>query len=163
HFADVPANPVRLGTLVLWAEVATRLGARSAAADLLEALGPWRDQVVLDALGTLGSVSRPLGMLAAELGRAEESDAHFAPALVVDDRRAHVVVLGRIERDAGFEAAPHDGLEREPVDLRGRVALVLRVHGHDQPGRRRGHLREVELEQQPRSATARPDPRGVGR
>ena len=101
HFADVPANPVRLGTLVLWAEVATRLGARPAAADLLEALGPWRDQIVLDALGTLGSVARPLGMLAAELGRAEESDAHFAHALDVHERIGAPSLAARTTLDWG--------------------------------------------------------------
>ena len=67
-FAAVPADTVELGTLVLWAELAAHLGDGTAAAALLERLGPWREQIVLDSLGTLGSVARAVGMLAAQLG-----------------------------------------------------------------------------------------------
>jgi class 3 adenylate cyclase/tetratricopeptide (TPR) repeat protein len=100
-FAGVPADTVRLGTLVLWAEVATRLGATSAAAALLERLGPWRDQIVLDSLGTLGSVARPLGMLAAQLGRWEEADAHFAHALDAHERMGAPSLAARTTLDWG--------------------------------------------------------------
>ncbi|HEV7458948.1 MAG TPA: AAA family ATPase [Solirubrobacteraceae bacterium] len=100
-FAGVPVDQVRLGTLVLWTELATRLGATSAAADLLEQLGPWRDQIVLDSLGTLGSVARALGMLAAQLGRWDEADAHFAHALDAHQRIGAASLEARTTLDWG--------------------------------------------------------------
>jgi tetratricopeptide (TPR) repeat protein len=101
RFAGVPADTVQLGTLVLWAEVATRLGATTAAGDLLEQLGPWRDQIVLDSLGTLGSVARALGMLAAELERWDEANAHFAHALDVHERMGAPSLAARTTLDWG--------------------------------------------------------------
>src|SRR5436305_5364758 len=83
--------------------------------------------------------------------------------LVVDDRHAHVVVLGGIERDVGLERSADDRLQREAVDLRRCVALVLGVHRDHQPRGQRGHLREVELQHQPGPAPACPEPGGVRR
>jgi tetratricopeptide (TPR) repeat protein len=100
-FGGVPVDQVRLGTLVLWTELATRLGATSAAADLLEQLAPWRDQIVLDSLGTLGSVARALGMLAAQLGRWDEADAHFAHALDAHQRIGAASLEARTTLDWG--------------------------------------------------------------
>jgi len=85
-FAAVPADPVQLGTHALWAEVAAQLGATAPAAALLRRMEPWRDQVILDALGTLGSVARPLGMLAAALDRPDQATGHFEHALQVHKR-----------------------------------------------------------------------------
>ena len=105
-FAAVPADTVELGTLVLWAELATRLGDGTAAAALLERLAPWREQIVLDSLGTLGSVARALGMLAAELGRWEEADAHFAHALDVHERIGAPSLAARTTLDWGMALRP---------------------------------------------------------
>jgi class 3 adenylate cyclase len=85
-FAAVPPDPVQLGTHALWAEVAARLGATAPAAALLRRMEPWRDQVILDALGALGSGARPLGMLAATLDRRDEASVHFEHALQVHER-----------------------------------------------------------------------------
>ena len=101
-FAGLPADPVQLGSCVLWAEVAARLGARTAAEALLKRLEPWRDQVVLDALGTLGSASRGLGLVAATLGRQAESDAHFAYALEVHERIGAPSLAARTRLDWGM-------------------------------------------------------------
>jgi class 3 adenylate cyclase len=101
-FAGIPADPVRLGTYALWAEVAARLGAAAEAAALHARLEAWRDQVVLDALGTVGSAARPLGMLAAVLGRPEEADAHFAHAQEVHDRMRAPSLHARTQLDWGL-------------------------------------------------------------
>ncbi len=101
-FAGLPADPVQLGSFVLWAEVAARLGARPAAAGVLKRLEPWRDQVVLDALGVLGSASRGLGLAAATLGREAEADAHFAHAVEVHDRMDAPSLTARTRLDWGL-------------------------------------------------------------
>ena len=66
---ELPRDPVRLGSWCIWAELATQLGDRGAAAILLTHLQGLRDCVVTEALGTLGVVSRCVGSLAGTLGR----------------------------------------------------------------------------------------------
>ena len=101
-FAGIPADPVKLGTHALWAEVAAQLGATAPAAALLARMEPWRDQVILDALGTLGSAARPLGMLAAALDRMHEADVHFAHALQVHERMRAPSLHARTKLDWGL-------------------------------------------------------------
>jgi hypothetical protein len=67
--------------LLIWAEVAFRLADRKAALLLLGRIEPLREQIALDALGTLGLASRCAGLLSATLGRWNEADSHFAYAL----------------------------------------------------------------------------------
>ncbi|HEX2414828.1 MAG TPA: AAA family ATPase [Thermoleophilaceae bacterium] len=124
-FAGLPADPVQLGSFVLWAEVAARLGAKTAAAALLQRLEPWRDQVVLDALGTLGSASRGLGLAAATLGRSAEADAHFAHALGVHERMGAPSLAARTQLDWG--ASLMGGGDGD--HLRGRELLARAADG----------------------------------
>ena len=92
-------------------------------------LEPWREQVVLDALGTLGSVARPLGLLAGALGRPEEADAHFVHALEVHEQLGATSLAARTTLDWGLSL------------LRG--------------GRRDDHLRSRELLAQAAEAASR--------
>ena len=71
-------------------------------AALLARMEPWRDQVILDALGTLGSAARPLGMLAAALDRMHEADVHFAHALQVHERMRAPSLHARTKLDWGL-------------------------------------------------------------
>ena len=149
-FAAVPADTVELGTLVLWAELATRLGDGTAAAALLERLGPWREQIVLDSLGTLGSVARALGMLAAELGRWEEADAHFAYALDVHQRIDAPSLAARTTLDWGV-ALRRGG--RRDDDFRSRELLA-------QSAEAAGRLGLPALERRAHETGAGPPARG---
>jgi len=171
RFDGIPADPVRLGSLTIWAEVAARLNARPAAEVLLGILVPLRDQVVLDALGTLGSVSRAAALVADVLGRRDEADRYFADALQAHEGMGarSLIVRTRLEwalalaqrGESADDDRSRDGLVRaasEARDLvlpgleaRARVALadldsraaVHAVGGHD--GGRNGDGRaEVE-------------------
>jgi class 3 adenylate cyclase len=122
-FAAVPPDPVQLGTLALWAEVAARLGAAAPAAALLQRMEPWRDQVILDALGTLGSAARPLGMLAATLDHPDEADAHFEHALRVHERMRAPSLAARTKLDWGL-ALQRGGQPERAADLLGEAALA---------------------------------------
>ena len=66
-FADVPTDPVTLESWMLWAELAAALGDRRAAGILLPRLEPLREDVVTEALGTYGVVSRCVGALTRHL------------------------------------------------------------------------------------------------
>ena len=130
-FAGVPADPVQLGTFALWAEVAADLGAPAEAAALLQRLEPWRDQVILDALGTLGSAARPLGLVAAALGRVDEADAHFAHALAVHERMRAPSLAARTDLDWGLalQRAGRAGDQARASELLGRAAQATRELG----------------------------------
>jgi len=139
-FADVPADPVTLGTLALWADLAASLHDRGAALILLPRLERVRDQIVTEALGTYGVVSRCVGALAGTLGRADEARTHFTHALATHEHigagslvaRTHVdwgVMLAdagelpeaRAQLGAGAQAAARLGLTR--LEDRARRAL----------------------------------------
>jgi hypothetical protein len=144
---------VELGTLVLWAELASRLGDGAAAAALLERLGPWREQIVLDSLGTLGSVARAVGMLAAELGRWEEADAHFAHALDVHERIGAPSLAARTTLDWGM-ALRRGG--RRGDDFRSRELLAQSAEAAGRLG-----LPALERRAHATSVAGQPDGGGV--
>ena len=102
---ELPRDPVRLGSWCIWAELATQLGDRGAAAILLTHLQGLRDCVVTEALGTFGVVSRCVGSLAGTLGRPDEADAHFRHALAAHERMGAASLAARtayrVGRDAG--------------------------------------------------------------
>ena len=129
-FALLPVDPVQLGSCVLWAELAARLGAQEPAQALLQRLDPWRDQVVLDALGTLGSVARGMGLTAAALGRGSEADAHFARALEMHEQIGARSLAARTKLDWGLALltagqAADDSRARELIGQAGEAARSL--------------------------------------
>ncbi len=85
-FAAVRDTDDRLSALVLLAGICAELGAGEHAEALHALLEPWADRcAVLDyGWAVLGSVSRPLGALAALLGRHDEAVARFEAATRVD-------------------------------------------------------------------------------
>ena len=110
-FASLPCDPVQLGSLVIWAELAARLGDRDAASWLLARLEPLREQLVLDSLGTLGVTSRATGLLAAALGRTGEADGHFAHALERHERLGAASLAARTRLEWGLALAAGGGRE----------------------------------------------------
>ena len=80
---DLPHDNSRLMGLALAAETCASLGDRERAARLYELLLPHATRVVVagTAAACNGSVARPLGLLAATLGRWEAAGSHFETAL----------------------------------------------------------------------------------
>ena len=70
-------DPLRVTTLMFYADAASRLQARDAAALVHELMGPWADQFVWSGALGYGHVRLWLGVTAATLGRDDEADEHF--------------------------------------------------------------------------------------
>jgi len=105
EFASLPYDPVQLGSLLIWAEVAAGLADRQAASLLLGRIEPLREQIALDSLGTLGVASRCAGLLAATLGRSNEADNHFAYALELHQRLGASSLAVRTQLEWGLALA----------------------------------------------------------
>jgi predicted ATPase len=76
-----------IGCLVLLAEVAAGLGDRGRCEELQRKLSPGAGlEAALGDVVLLGCISRPLGLLAAALGRGDEAAHHFERAIEVDER-----------------------------------------------------------------------------
>lgn len=82
EFRDVPEDNMWLGTLALIAHVASFVGDAPVVRKLYDLLAPYEGDFVIvgNATVCLGSVDRPLGLLAAALGE-KTADAHFETAL----------------------------------------------------------------------------------
>jgi tetratricopeptide (TPR) repeat protein len=75
-----------VGCLTLCAEVAAGLGDRGRCEALYGELAPGAElQATLADVVLLGCISRPLGLLAAALGRSDEAEHHFERALEADE------------------------------------------------------------------------------
>ena len=138
-FASVQHDPVMLGTLTLWAEVAARAHERDAAAALLARLEPWREQLVLDSLGTMGAVSRSAGQLAASLRRDADADALFAHALERHERDHARALTARTRLEWGLALVArsdpaHLARARELIGGATVAASGLRLPGLQQRG-----------------------------
>jgi class 3 adenylate cyclase/tetratricopeptide (TPR) repeat protein len=105
EFASLPRDPVQLGSLLIWAEVAARLADRQVASLLLDRIKPLREQIALDSLGTLGVASRCVGLLAATLGRWNEADSHFAHALELHEHLGASSLAVRTQLEWGLALA----------------------------------------------------------
>jgi tetratricopeptide (TPR) repeat protein len=100
-FAGLPGNHLYLYHLAVLAIVADALGDQPRAARLYQLLAPYPDQNVLVArlpLGTLGSASHYLGLLAATLSRWDEAAAHFQAAVAAHERLQAASLAARSRR-----------------------------------------------------------------
>jgi tetratricopeptide (TPR) repeat protein len=134
EFASLPCDPVQLGSLIIWAEVAARLADRQAASLLLARVEPLREQIALDSLGALGVASRSAGLLAATLGRWNEADRHFAYALELHERLGASSLAVRTQLEWGLALALSGRRERasragELLSAAAAVAGELRLPG----------------------------------
>jgi class 3 adenylate cyclase/tetratricopeptide (TPR) repeat protein len=86
-FASVPRDVTWTDSMAMLTEVCSTVGSRRDAATLLHLLRPHAGRLAA-ATGSVchGAVDRFLGMLAAALGRWEESQEHFGAALAVEER-----------------------------------------------------------------------------
>jgi hypothetical protein len=83
------ANQLEQGDLAALAIACSALGDRRRAARLYDLLPPYADRNVIVArlpLGTLGSASQHLGLLAATLSRWDEAAAHLPAAMQAHER-----------------------------------------------------------------------------
>ncbi len=134
EFASLPCDPVQLGSLLTWAEVAARLGDRGAASLLLGRIEPLREQVALDSLGALGAAGRCAGLLAATLGRLNEAETHFSNALEIHERLNASSLAVRTQLEWGLALAGSGQRERsshagELLSAAAAVAGELRLPG----------------------------------
>jgi hypothetical protein len=97
-FADLPRNHLYLYHLAVLAIVSHALGDQRRASRLYELLLPYGDRNILVArlpLGTLGSASQHLGLLAATVSRWNDAAAHFRAATEAHERMGAAVLLAR--------------------------------------------------------------------
>jgi hypothetical protein len=89
-FGDVPRDVLWLVAITILSEVCAALDDGARAAILYDLLLPYADRnlVMGNGVATTGSISRNLGLLAAAMGRTDESFAHFEAALVMNMRMA---------------------------------------------------------------------------
>jgi DNA-binding SARP family transcriptional activator len=85
-FVDVHYDGFWLTLMSLVADAAARVAVPEIAAEVLELLRPWRDQIVLTPATCLGSVAHYIGVLAAALDQAEEAHDAFAQAARTHER-----------------------------------------------------------------------------
>jgi DNA-binding SARP family transcriptional activator len=98
--AAVPFDQEWPLALTLLSETCVLLGDREAAAVLHRLLAPWSHLVAVDvAEGFRGSVSRPLGLLAALLGRSDEAVRHLEDALATNERMGARPWIAVTQRD----------------------------------------------------------------
>lgn len=79
-FRNMPYNTLWSTALVQYAEVASVLGDRAAAAVLRQQLAPFAGMLAHNSATCAGPIDRALGCLAATLGAIEEAEAHFRAA-----------------------------------------------------------------------------------
>ena len=97
-FAGLPRNHLYLYHLAVLAITAHALGDGRRASRLYDLLLPYADRNVLPArlpLGTIGSASQHLGLLAATLSRWDEAAGHFQAAMEVHARMRAAPLLAR--------------------------------------------------------------------
>lgn len=107
-FAGFPYDSNWLVGLVIFAEACGRAGGAAAAAALYERLLPAAGQVAFNSATVWGLVDRPLGNLAAVLGRREEAEARLRDALVQHERMGAPLWLARTRVDLATLLGPED-------------------------------------------------------
>jgi tetratricopeptide (TPR) repeat protein len=101
-FAGLPRNHLYLYHLAVLAITCHALGDQPRASRLYQRLLPYGDRNVLVArlpLGTLGSVSQHLGLLAATMSRWDDAEAHFRLAMRAHERMGAAALLARSRHD----------------------------------------------------------------
>jgi hypothetical protein len=88
-----------LTLMSLVADAAARVAVPEIAAEVLELLRPWRDQIVLTPATCLGSVAHYIGVLAAVLDQTEEAYDAFAQAAHTHERMNAPLWAARTRRE----------------------------------------------------------------
>jgi len=143
-FTDLPRDYMHLTVLADLSEVCSALGDMQRAAILYDLLAPYADRFIVVGYGIagLGSASRPLGLLAATLGRSEDAERHFADALAANERLGARPFSALTHFDWGRHLlTSDDGAERQ----RGHALIDAARQEAEQLGMA-GLLRRIEID-----------------
>jgi hypothetical protein len=104
RLSAVPRDSEWIAMLTELADLVAVLGHHPVAAWAYDALLPHRRRYAVEGIGAYwhGSVERPLGLLAAALGRAAESRGHFEAALAAHRKAGAPLLVARTLRDGGI-------------------------------------------------------------
>jgi len=147
-FTSIPRDLVWCTSLAGASEVACRLGARDAAADLYRLLAPHERIIVWAGTIILGPVSRHLGRLALTLERFDEAEAHLARASAEHERIGapvwqadtdHLLGLTLLRRPDGDRARGEELLQRAADAARGYGANLVEQDALDALGEPLAH------------------------
>jgi class 3 adenylate cyclase len=94
-FQSVPLDIVWSPTMLLWADVCSRLRDLDRAGELYELLAPFSGQLMIAGGHVLGSFPWALGRLATTLERYEQAEGHFAAAAEIEQRLGAPLLLAR--------------------------------------------------------------------
>ena len=156
--AAVRATPVDsewVSVLVQLAQIIAEIGGHALAGWAYDALLPHRRLFGVEGIGAAwsGSLERPLGLLAASLGRTSDARVHFDAALAANRAAGSPLFVARTLRDAGIALDDLERLESalatyRDLGLDGRVAELERLVGTRRSGaanvfRRDGEVWEV--------------------
>ncbi len=121
-FQDLPRDAQWLVSVALLAHVCASLGDVDRAVVLYESLLPYADRNVLavEAMACIGSASRPLGGLAATLGRWQEAESHFQAALELNAKMGARPFVAHTQHDYAAML-----LERDNAGDRERALALL--------------------------------------
>jgi len=101
-FAAIPFDDEWLLTIGLLTDTCAALGDSARAAVLYERLEPFANRMIVGPIEiALGSAARPLGKLAATLGRTEEAARWFERAAVENDRQGALPWAAHARREHG--------------------------------------------------------------
>jgi DNA-binding SARP family transcriptional activator len=120
-FGDVPRDVLWPLALTIATDVVARLDVPGHAAPLHALLAPFADRcVVAESAVCLGSIARPLGVLAGALGRFDAAERHFERALARNEELGSVLWSARTRHDWATvirrRDAPGDGERADALD-----------------------------------------------
>lgn len=133
-FAFLPSNEEWIFGLCLLADAADAVGATEHAETLYGLLLPYAERDAVSAPDScLGSVSRSLGVLAAMLGRWDESTGHFDHAIAMNERTGGRPWLARTQCDYASALLRSDrtGDSERAAELIAAASAVAREVGAD--------------------------------
>jgi len=125
RFDLIPQNNMRLGTIAILASAAAQCADLERAERFYEELILYGDGLVVvgNATACLGSIGRPMGELAAVLGRPEEAREHFERALA-DEHRNGMPLWAAHTAFAYAKCLMKSGSEPDLVEARGQFAAA---------------------------------------
>jgi tetratricopeptide (TPR) repeat protein len=125
----LPKDSEWVSVMVQVAQTIAQIGPHPLAEWAYEALLPHRHRFGVEGIGAAwsGSVERPLGLLAAVLGRRREAEAHFDAAVGANRAAGSPLFVARTLRDAGVALGDRDRLAAalaayRQLRIEGRVA-----------------------------------------
>ena len=107
-FADIPRDLPWLTNIAIVSDVVALLDDARRAELLYEQLVPFADRYVVRGAVCLGSVSRPLGLLATTMGRFDTSTRHFQDALQMNAKVRSPLWIAHTQHDYARTLLRHD-------------------------------------------------------